>query len=101
MSAKTPKRKRTKSVASSSVERGDNASREHDASLEDFVQFRAGLSVKRLNERNLLITRSFALVVPAKIFECLSVGLVVGGSIVIPHLRRDVDRWSELERLAQ
>jgi AhpD family alkylhydroperoxidase len=26
-----------------------------------------------------------------EIFECLSVGLVVGGSIVIPHLRRAVD----------
>jgi AhpD family alkylhydroperoxidase len=36
----------------------------------------------------------------AEIFECLSVGLVVGGSIVIPHLRRAVDRWSELERFA-
>jgi len=36
-----------------------------------------------------------------EIFECLSVGLVVGGSIVIPHLRRAVDRWSELERLAR
>jgi AhpD family alkylhydroperoxidase len=36
-----------------------------------------------------------------EIFESLSVGLVVGGSIVIPHLRRAVDRWSELERLAQ
>ena len=32
-----------------------------------------------------------------EVFECLSVGLVVGGSIVIPHLRRAVDRWSELE----
>jgi AhpD family alkylhydroperoxidase len=36
-----------------------------------------------------------------EIFECLSVGLVVGGSIVIPHLRRAVDRWSELESLAR
>ena len=34
----------------------------------------------------------------AEIFESLSVGLVVGGSIVIPHLRRAVDRWSELEK---
>jgi AhpD family alkylhydroperoxidase len=33
-----------------------------------------------------------------EIFETLSVGLVVGGSIVIPHLRRAVDRWSELEK---
>ena len=34
----------------------------------------------------------------AEIFECLSIGLIVGGSIVIPHMRRAVDRWSELER---
>ena len=33
----------------------------------------------------------------AEMFESLSVGLVVGGSIVIPHLRRAVDRWNELE----
>ena len=32
-----------------------------------------------------------------EMFESLSVGLVVGGSIVIPHLRRAVDRWNELE----
>lgn len=32
-----------------------------------------------------------------EMFETLSVGLVVGGSIVIPHLRRAVDRWDELE----
>jgi AhpD family alkylhydroperoxidase len=35
----------------------------------------------------------------AEMFETLSVGLVVGGSIVIPHLRRAVERWSELEKL--
>jgi AhpD family alkylhydroperoxidase len=34
----------------------------------------------------------------AQVFESLSIGLVVGGSIVIPHLRRAVERWSELER---
>ena len=34
----------------------------------------------------------------AEVFECMSVGLVVGGSIVIPHLRRAVDRWNELEQ---
>ncbi|HEX5581060.1 MAG TPA: carboxymuconolactone decarboxylase family protein [Gemmatimonadaceae bacterium] len=32
-----------------------------------------------------------------EIFETLSVGLIVGGSIVIPHLRRAVARWGELE----
>jgi AhpD family alkylhydroperoxidase len=31
-----------------------------------------------------------------EIFECLSVGLVVGGSIVIPHLRRAVDTLDTL-----
>lgn len=35
----------------------------------------------------------------AEIFETLSVGLVVGGSIVIPHFRRAVARWDELETL--
>ena len=35
-----------------------------------------------------------------QIFETLSIGLIVGGSIVIPHLRRAVDRWSELERVS-
>ena len=143
MTRKNPKRKHTKAVASSSVKRGDNVPHEHNASLEDFVQFRARLNVEILNEGNLVINRFFALdtrtyeagaldvrtkellglvaslvlrcddcvtyhltrcaeerVSRAEIFECLSVGLVVGGSIVIPHLRRAVDRWSELERLA-
>ncbi len=34
----------------------------------------------------------------AQLLEVLSIGLVVGGSIVIPHLRRAVSRWSEIER---
>jgi len=34
-----------------------------------------------------------------EIFESFSVALIVGGSIVIPHLRRAVARWSELEQL--
>ena len=34
----------------------------------------------------------------AEMFESLSVGLIVGGSIVIPHLRRAVNRWDELEQ---
>ena len=33
-----------------------------------------------------------------EMFEAVSVGLIVGGSIVIPHLRRAVDRWTELEK---
>lgn len=32
-----------------------------------------------------------------ELFETFSVGLVVGGSIVIPHLRRAVDLLEELE----
>ena len=36
----------------------------------------------------------------AEIFDCMSVGLIVGGSIVSPHFRRAVARWSELEKLA-
>ncbi|MFN3821053.1 MAG: carboxymuconolactone decarboxylase family protein [bacterium] len=30
------------------------------------------------------------------VVECLEVGLVVGGSIVIPHLRRAIQFWDEL-----
>ena len=33
----------------------------------------------------------------AEAFEAMSVGLIVGGSIVIPHMRRAVARWSEVE----
>jgi AhpD family alkylhydroperoxidase len=36
----------------------------------------------------------------SEMFESLSVGLVVGGSIVIPHLRRGVETWNELEKKA-
>jgi AhpD family alkylhydroperoxidase len=32
-----------------------------------------------------------------EVFESFSVALVVGGSIVIPHLRRAVARWGELQ----
>lgn len=39
------------------------------------------------------------LVTREEMFETLSIGLIVGGSIVIPHLRRAVDRWDECERL--
>ena len=35
-----------------------------------------------------------------ELFEVFGIGLVVGGSIVIPHLRRAVDRWTELEKKA-
>jgi AhpD family alkylhydroperoxidase len=34
-----------------------------------------------------------------EVFETLSIGLVVGGSITIPHLRRAVARWDELEAI--
>jgi AhpD family alkylhydroperoxidase len=33
----------------------------------------------------------------AEAFEAMSVGLIVGGSIVIPHMRRAVARWTEVE----
>ncbi len=33
----------------------------------------------------------------AEAFEAMSIGLIVGGSIVIPHFRRAVARWSEVE----
>ncbi|MES2836314.1 MAG: carboxymuconolactone decarboxylase family protein [Bacteroidota bacterium] len=33
-----------------------------------------------------------------EIFEVFSIALLVGGSIVIPHLRRAVEFWEELEK---
>ena len=36
-----------------------------------------------------------------EVFETMSIGLIVGGSIVIPHLRRAVDRWDDCERMRQ
>lgn len=32
-----------------------------------------------------------------EMMEALSIGLVVGGSITIPHLREAVEKWVELE----
>lgn len=37
----------------------------------------------------------------AEFFEVFSVGLVVGGSITIPHMRRAVEFLDELERAAR
>lgn len=37
----------------------------------------------------------------AQLFEAFNVGLIVGGSIVIPHLRRAVDLLDELNRPPQ
>lgn len=34
----------------------------------------------------------------AEVLEIMQVGLVVGGSIVIPHLRRAYEFWEELEK---
>jgi AhpD family alkylhydroperoxidase len=33
----------------------------------------------------------------AELVEALSIGLVVGGSITIPHLRRALEAWDELQ----
>lgn len=34
----------------------------------------------------------------AEVLEIMQVGLVVGGSIVIPHLRRAYEYWEDLEK---
>jgi AhpD family alkylhydroperoxidase len=40
-------------------------------------------------------------VTDAQLLEAFNVGLVVGGSIVIPHLRRAVDALDEINRAAE
>lgn len=39
-------------------------------------------------------------VTETELLETLSIGLVVGGSIVIPHLRRAMETWDELQGAA-
>ncbi len=71
-------------------------------SLESFRHFREKMNAAILEAGNLSINRFFALdtrtyeagALPVKTKELL--GLVVGGSIVIPHLRRAVARLEEL-----
>jgi hypothetical protein len=36
----------------------------------------------------------------AEIFEVFSIATLIGGSIVIPHLRRATEYWEELEKQA-
>jgi AhpD family alkylhydroperoxidase len=36
-----------------------------------------------------------------EVFEVFSIAMVIGGSIVIPHLRRAVEYWEELEKQGQ
>ena len=35
-----------------------------------------------------------------EVFEVFSIALIIGGSIVVPHLRRAVEFWEELEKRA-
>ena len=35
-----------------------------------------------------------------EVFEVFSIAMVIGGSIVIPHLRRAVEYWEKLEKQA-
>jgi AhpD family alkylhydroperoxidase len=35
----------------------------------------------------------------AEIFEVFSIAMLIGGSIVIPHLRRAAEYWEELEKI--
>jgi AhpD family alkylhydroperoxidase len=36
-----------------------------------------------------------------EVFEVFSIAIIIGGSIVIPHLRRAVEYWEELENQAE
>jgi AhpD family alkylhydroperoxidase len=36
-----------------------------------------------------------------ELIEALAIGNLIGGTIVIPHLRRAVEYWEELEKLAK
>jgi AhpD family alkylhydroperoxidase len=92
------------------------------SSLEEFNTFRAGLNDLIAGRANLTINRFFAVnsraydcddcityhvircaddgVTDEEMFEVFAVGLVVGGSIVIPHLRRAAARLEEVRASA-
>jgi hypothetical protein len=61
--------------------------------LADFDAFRSRMNALILGAGNLTISRFFAL--DGRAYEAASVGLVVGGSIVIPHVRRAMARLEE------
>jgi hypothetical protein len=74
--------------------------------LNDFQSFRSKMNDLILGKGNLTINRFFALDSRAyepgalgakqkELLETFAVGLVVGGSIVIPHLRRAMSRLEE------
>jgi len=69
--------------------------------IAEFTEFRQRMNQRILGEPNQVVRRFFALDTqtyqPGEFFETFSVGLVVGGSIVIPHLRRAVDFLDQLE----
>ena len=76
--------------------------------VEDFTKFRKRMNERILGHDNQVVRRcddcisyhvaqcKEAGVSEDEFFEIFSVGLVVGGSIVIPHLRRAVDFLDEL-----
>jgi alkylhydroperoxidase/carboxymuconolactone decarboxylase family protein YurZ len=72
--------------------------------LEAFRHFREKMNAAILEAGNVNINRFFALdtrtyeagALPVKTKELLGLALVVGGSIVIPHLRRALARLEEL-----
>jgi hypothetical protein len=80
------------------------------ATLDSFRHFREKMNAAILEAGNLNINRFFALdtrayesgrcreegVNDAELYDAFAVALVVGGSIVVPHLRRAVARLEEL-----
>ena len=81
--------------------------------LQEFNDFRQRMNDRILVHDNQVVRRFFALdtqtykdgaeagVNRDEFFETFSVALVVGGSIVIPHLRRAVDFLDQLESTEQ
>ncbi len=61
----------------------------HEHSLEEFRRYREKMNEKILVETN---------VTDEEFFEAFNIGLIVGGSITIPHLRYAVDTLEECRR---
>jgi hypothetical protein len=65
--------------------------------VEEFNAYRAKMNEKMLDDNNKIIKRIFNLDTKEEVVEGMSISLLIGGTIVIPHLRRAFEYWEALE----
>ena len=69
--------------------------------IEEFNDYRSKMNERIMAEDNKVIKRFFNLDTNTYAEGELDIAMIIGGSIVIPHLRRAVEYWEELEKQAE